>query len=146
MAASKAFGRRSRLIRPRPEATSVVAEVDAASIDTDWPEGVEMLRSPDYFDVQRYPEIEFRSTGVTSNGPDRYAVRGSLQIRRHHPAFHAGCAARLPDAGRPWRRVADFVAKGQLNRSEFGMTSDRNLISDHVDLTISVRIKLVGAA
>ena len=48
-----------------PERTRIVVDVDAVSVNMPWQDGVAMLRSPAYFDVQRYPEVEFRSPGVS---------------------------------------------------------------------------------
>jgi polyisoprenoid-binding protein YceI len=125
-----------------PERTRIVVEVNAVSVDMPWQDGVAMLRSAAYFDVQHYPEVDFRSTGVTPASPDHYVINGLLQIRgiTQPIALDASLVGRRQGAdGAP---IADFVAKGQLRRSAFGMTADESFISDKVDLTITVRIRL----
>ena len=40
-----------------------------------------MLRSADFFDVARYPELRFHSTSVTALAADHYVVNGMLELR-----------------------------------------------------------------
>jgi polyisoprenoid-binding protein YceI len=55
--------------------------IDASSIDTGVADRDAHLRSADFFDVERYPEITFKSTGVTQTGTDRLRVDGALTIK-----------------------------------------------------------------
>jgi len=64
-----------------PAAATILATIDASTIDTNDPKRDGHLKSPDFFDVGQYPEITFRSTAVEPKGTDRYAVRGDLTIR-----------------------------------------------------------------
>jgi polyisoprenoid-binding protein YceI len=129
-----------------PEHTRIDVKVDAASVTMPWDQGVALLRSADFFDVQRYPDISFESTKVEALGPDHYRVLGQLRIRgvtqvqmldalmvdRHaDPAHHAD--------------VADFVVSGALQRSAFGMVADQVFISDTVAIRIHARIVLEHA-
>jgi hypothetical protein len=57
------------------------AEIQAASITTDNDQRDEHLRSPDFLDVERFPVLTYRSTGVTSRSPDSWSVTGDLTIR-----------------------------------------------------------------
>jgi polyisoprenoid-binding protein YceI len=66
----------------RPEDSSVEVIIKAASIDTGDPQRDGHLRSPDFLDVERFPEIAYRSTAVRPvAGADRYLVVGDLTIR-----------------------------------------------------------------
>ena len=60
--------------------SSVTATIDAASIDTDEPKRDEHLRSPDFFDVQKFPTITFKSTKV-QRARNGLKVTGDLTIR-----------------------------------------------------------------
>lgn len=126
-----------------PERSTINVDVDATSVYMAWRDGTEMLRSPDFFDVKRFPVIHFSSTQVKPEGGDHFTVLGRLQIRSvaqplvldvrllgRHSDPHLGVD------------VADFVATGSLQRSAFGMASDRMLISDQVNITIHARIAL----
>jgi polyisoprenoid-binding protein YceI len=126
-----------------PERTTINVDVDAASVAMGWQNGAEMLRSPDFFDVKRFPVIHFASTEVKAEGSDHFTVLGRLQIRSvSQPlVLDVRLLGRHPDP-RLGAEVADFIATGSLQRSAFGMTADRLLISDKVDITIHARIAL----
>ena len=89
-------------------ASSVTAEIDAASIDTGEPQRDGHLRSADFLDVDNFPTITFRSTGVVPQGRSRFVLVGDLTIRRRHPGGlargRAGRQGRGP-VGRPARRL-----------------------------------------
>ncbi len=62
-------------------ASSVEAEIEVASISTGVVRRDEDLRSPNYFDAEKYPTIVFRSTGVEVSGLDACVVHGDLTIK-----------------------------------------------------------------
>jgi len=68
-----------------PATAKIAATVDAGTIDTNDPKRDGHLKSPDFFDVAKYPEITFRSTAVEAQkkggGDDRFTVSGDLAIR-----------------------------------------------------------------
>jgi polyisoprenoid-binding protein YceI len=120
-----------------PERTSMSVDIDAQSVEMSWDEGVATLRSADYFDVLHYRTIRFRSTGITPIGQGRYQLIGSLEIRgvTHPQILDAVLSRSGTGAGGD-----EYVITGQLSRSAFGMTADRGLVSDNVELTIVARI------
>src|SRR5690242_6318873 len=63
-----------------PTASSVEAVIDAASIDTRTDQRDAHLKSADFLEVERYPEITFRSTTVERAGDAHYRVTGDLTI------------------------------------------------------------------
>lgn len=135
-----------KLDSKHPERTMISVDVDATSVDMPWRDGVEMLRSPDFFDVKRFPLIHFASTEVRPDGDDRFTVLGQIRIRSvSQPlVLEVRLLGRHSDPSLGGD-VADFVATGTLKRSEFGMTADKLLISDRVDITIHARIALQAA-
>src|SRR5262245_53226294 len=60
--------------------SSVEVEIDAASIDTGTPERDAHLRSADFFDVEKFPKLTFKSTSIEDLGQGRYAVHGTLAM------------------------------------------------------------------
>jgi polyisoprenoid-binding protein YceI len=64
----------------RPEAARIRLAIPAASVNTGDEKRDGHLRSPDFLDVERFPEITFESTSVRKDG-DGYVVRGDLTIR-----------------------------------------------------------------
>jgi polyisoprenoid-binding protein YceI len=77
----KKFSGEFRIDLAVPEHSTVRFELDAASIDTDNESRDEHLRNPDFFDVARYPKIEFRSSTVTETGKGQVRVKGVLHIK-----------------------------------------------------------------
>ena len=64
----------------RPEAAKIRLAIPAASVNTGDQKRDGHLRSPDFLDVERFPEITFESTSVRKNG-ETYVVSGDLTIR-----------------------------------------------------------------
>lgn len=64
-----------------PEGSSVTATIDATSLDTGEPDRDDHLKSPDFLEVETYPEITFESTDVTVTGDTSFTVTGDLTIK-----------------------------------------------------------------
>jgi polyisoprenoid-binding protein YceI len=67
-------------IAPTAEASTVVAEINAASIDTGNGMRDDHLRSADFLNVEHHPTISYQSTGLTPAGADRWTVHGRLTL------------------------------------------------------------------
>jgi polyisoprenoid-binding protein YceI len=126
-----------------PEWTRMSVDVTSASADMSSQAETAMLHSPDFFDVQKYPDVHFRSTSVEPVAPNRYVVRGQIEIRgiTEPLILDAKLVRQQQDAARG-AEVATFVATGTLHRSAFGMTADRAFISDKIAITINARVQL----
>ncbi len=64
-----------------PANSSVTLVIQAASIDTGNADRDAHLRSNEFFDMERFPEIRFESRSVEAAGPGTYRVRGDLAIK-----------------------------------------------------------------
>ena len=62
-----------------PLESKVTATVDLSSIDTDNPDRDAHIRSADFFEVETYPTLTYRSTGIREDG-DGYIVDGELTL------------------------------------------------------------------
>ena len=105
----------------RGELKAVEATIDAASIDTNDEKRDGHLRSPDFFDVETFPQITFESTRVEKAGRDTYRVTGDLSMRgQTHPVtFEAEVGDPVKD---PWGMTrAAATVKGKLNRTKWGL-------------------------
>jgi polyisoprenoid-binding protein YceI len=138
-------------------ARSVVeATIDASSIDTGTAQRDEHLRSADFFDVEHFPQIRFRSTGIekvgTERETERYRLTGQLTIRdvSREIALDVEYGGRGKD---PWgnERVG-FSAKGAFDRKEFGLKWNQALetggvlVSDRVELELELQAVRAAAA
>jgi polyisoprenoid-binding protein YceI len=127
-------------------ARSVVeVTIDASSIDTGTAQRDAHLRSPDFFDVEKFPELRFRSTRIEKLDDDRFRVAGDLTIRDTTREVVLDCEAggRAKD---PWgnERVG-FVARTTLDRKDFGLKWNQALeaggvlVGDRVDIELDVQ-------
>lgn len=109
-------------IGEQPEESSVEATIKADSIDTGVVERDTHLRSPDFLDVERFPEIRFVSTKVEKTGETALAVTGDLTIRdvTKPVTLQVDYEGEAVD---PWgnRKIA-LAVTGELDREAFGMT------------------------
>lgn len=125
----------------RPLTTNVQVTVRTADVALAYPGAVDLLRSPAFFDVERFPEARFNGAATGEGTLARFPLAGELTIRgitRPHRM-----EARLVDRKRDatlGRDVAEFSGSGTMKRSEFGMTSDTAAISDEIRLVVRVRI------
>lgn len=104
----------------RPE--RVVAVIDAASITTGVDDRDAHLRSPDFLNVEKYPELRFASTRIESAGGGRYRVEGDLTIRdeTHPVTFEATVSDVIKD---PWgNQRAAAEASGRIDRTTWNLT------------------------
>jgi polyisoprenoid-binding protein YceI len=123
-----------RFDESNPSAASVEVSIDAGSIDTSEAQRDAHLRSPDFFDVARYPHITFKSTKVERTSGTTYKVKGELTIRGiTRPAaleVEYGGALRDPFG----HDRAGFSARAVVDRKEFGITF--NQVLDHGGLAL----------
>ena len=131
--------------------SSVEATIDAASIDTRVADRDNHLRSPDFFDVAKDPEIAFRSRKVTPAGKDRYDVLGTLTM--HGVAKEITLpVAFLGLTKDPWGNDrAGFEISMTLNRKDFGIVWNKTLdtgglmLGDDVEVTINIEATKAAA-
>jgi polyisoprenoid-binding protein YceI len=125
-----------------PEQSSVEVVIVAASIDTGDAQRDAHLRSPEFLDVERFPEIRFRSTGVRPVADNRWEVAGDLTIRdvtRPVTLDVEFCGV----ATDPWGNLrAAFLASTEINRDEFDVSWNRALEGGGFLVGKGVRIEL----
>ncbi len=132
--------------------STVEATIDASSIDTGTAQRDEHLRSADFFDVEHFPELRFRSTKIEKRGGDRYWLTGDLTIRdvTRPIELDAEYGGRGKD---PWgnERVG-FTARATLDRKDFGLKWNQVLetggvlVSDRVEIELEVQAVRAAAA
>src|SRR5207302_9506146 len=66
--------------REHPENSSVTAQIDVRSIDTHIKKRDDHLRSPEFFNVEKFPQITFRSRSVKRTGPQSGDILGDLTM------------------------------------------------------------------
>ena len=132
------------LDQANPANSWVEAEADAASIDTSEPNRDKHLRSADFFDVDKYPKITFKSTKVEPVRDNEYKVTGDLTMHgiTKPVVFDVEHSDEIKDPF-GFRRVG-LSAKSKISRKEWGLTWNQLLetggaiVSDEVKLEIDV--------
>ncbi len=98
------------------------AHIPTASVEVRNPHRTQHMKSADFFDVERYPEIAFRSRATEPTGPGQCRITGDLTMMGRTAAVVLECtvSAVIDD---PWgnKRIG-FAATGTLDRKHFGMT------------------------
>ncbi|NEA82208.1 hypothetical protein G3I30_24825 [Actinospica acidiphila] len=120
----------------------VEAVIRAGSIDTGNRMRDTHLRSPDFLDVARHPEITYRSTGLTQAGTDRWTVHGELTMRGVVRPVGLDLAY-LGTGADPWGGTrAAFRATTELHREDFAMNYNQVVQAGVAAVGTTLRVEL----
>ena len=115
------------LIAEVPEESQVEVTIRAATIDTGDATRDEHLRAPDFLDVERSPDITYRSTEIRPGAGDKWDVAGLLTIKgvTREVSLSVEFCGVNPD---PWGKIrAGFLANSEINREDFDITWNQAL-------------------
>ena len=128
----------------KPELWKAGAVIQAASIDTNVAARDKHLRSADFFDVEKFPTLTFKSTHVENVMETSAKLHGLLTI--HGVEKPVVLDLEIHGVGKdPWGNVrAGFTATTTVNRKDFGVIWNKALetggvlVGDEVEITIEV--------
>jgi polyisoprenoid-binding protein YceI len=129
------------VVADRPEDSSVEVTIDAASIDTAEARRDEHLRGADFLDVERYPEITFRSTSVKPGRRGRWHVTGDLTLRGVTRPVTLDVELEGLGAAYGGPRAV-FNASAEVDREEFGLTWNMALETGGVLVGRTLKVEL----
>ncbi len=124
--------------------------IDVASVNTNEPDRDKHLRSPDFFDVAKFPKMTFKSDKVEFDGKKGKAV-GTLTIRDQSKPVTLDFTLNGEAEMMGTKKVA-FTATTKIVRKDFGLTWNKNLdkggvaVGEEVDVTIDGEGNMVGPA
>ena len=128
----------------------VEAAIDAASITTREADRDAHLKSADFFDVEKFPTLSFKSTSVARKNDDEVSVDGDLTI--HGVTRKVTFAVEGPTApGKdPWGNTRIGIsATTKINRKDYGLTWNAALETGGIlvgdEITISLDVQFVKA-
>jgi len=129
-----------------PLQSSVVATIQGASIDTTQPDRDAHLRSPEFLEVEKYPTLEFRSTGVKSRRGNEFVLNGELTIK--DVTRPVELEVEFEGVGRsPFGQdIFGFSASTEIDREEFGLTWNVALETGGVLVGKKIKIEIEGEA
>ena len=126
--------------------SQVEASIEAASIETRDLQRDAHLKSGDFFDVEKFPAVTFKSTGISSVRDGELAVKGDLTIRDVTRKVIFSVEGPTPPAKDPWGNTRVAVsATTKINRKDFGLTWNAALetggilVGDEVTITLDVQ-------
>ena len=130
------------------EGSRVEATIDASTINTREAQRDAHLKSADFFDVEQFPRLSFRSTQVKWTGDDELAVTGDLTI--HGVTRQVTFQVEGPTAAGkdPWGNTRiGLSAATKINRRDFGLTWNAALETGGIlvgeDVTITLDLEFV---
>ena len=126
--------------------SDVQVTIGVASIDTREPQRDAHLRSADFFDVDNFPQLTFRSTRIDGKG-DAFKIVGDLTIRgtTREVVLDVSTEGRTKD---PWGgERAGFTAATRIKRTDYGLLWNQLLESGGVlvgeEVKISIDVELI---
>jgi polyisoprenoid-binding protein YceI len=123
------------------EVKAIEAVIETKSLFTDHPKRDEHLRSPDFFNVEKFPTMTYKMKSYQKTG-DTYTATGDLTL--------LGVTKEITLVGTfngttqdPWGNTrAGFTAEGTLNRQDFGMAFSKTLDSGGLIVGDEVKLRL----
>ena len=122
--------------------SQVNASIDVSSVDT----RVEMrdkdLKSANFFEVEKYPTMEFKSKSIRKNG-DKLQVVGDLTIHGTTHEVTLDSDGPSPEVGDPWGNTRrGFSATTSINRKDFSLTYNNALKTGEAVIGDTVKIQI----
>jgi polyisoprenoid-binding protein YceI len=116
--------------------------VDAKSIDTDNEKRDEHLRSDDFFNAEKFPNLTFKSTSFKKVSGNKYVLEGDLTIRDVTQKVKFDVTYN-GQAKSPWgQTAAGFKATSTINRLDYGLKWNKALEAGGVLVADNVNIVL----
>jgi len=123
--------------------SKVDVSIDTASINTNIKKRDDHLRSPDFFDVVKYPAMTFTSTKVEKAGKDKLKVTGNLTIKGISKPVVLTVDGPTAEVKDPWgngRRGAS--ATTTVNRKDYGVNWNKTMDNGGMVVGEDVAIQL----
>ena len=125
-----------------PSNAEVDVRIEASTIDTREPQRDGHLRSADFFDVEKFPHLTFKSTRIADRKDNEFKLVGDLTIHgiTRQVTLDVTEDGRVKD---PWGSDrAGFSARSKINRKDFGLVWNQVLETGGVAVADEVKINL----
>ncbi len=128
----------------QPDQWTAEATMQVESIDTNVADRDKHLRSADFFDVEKFPTLTFKSTQVTDVDGNKAKLHGVLTMRGIEKPVILDLVAH-GEGKDPWgNQRSGFTATGKLSRKDFGLEWNKALetgeflVGDEVEITLEI--------
>jgi polyisoprenoid-binding protein YceI len=115
-------------------------QVNVATLDTREPRRDVHLRSPDFFDVERFPTLTYAVKSVDRLSSDRYRISGDLTIKEITREVALDAEIRGPVTDPFGATRLGISAEGRLNRHDYGL--NWNLVTEAGGLLVGDDVKI----
>lgn len=122
----------------------VVFTAQTASVTTDNEQRDAHLKSDDFFNAEKYPEIRFESTGLKKKNDDEYELEGKLTIRDVTKTIKLNVEAGGVIVDGYGQTKAGFSVTGKINRKDFGL--NWSAVTEAGGIVVSDEVKMVVEA
>ena len=138
------FNGRIDVNREHPENSSVTAQIDVRSIDTRIKKRDDHLRSAEFFNVDKYPQMAFKSRSVKQTGPQSGDILGDLTIHgvTKPVTLHVKLLTPLNATSQTrWAVTVDPITRRDFNLMFAPATESISGISQTVAINIEIEAK-----
>ena len=129
-----------------PTASKIEAAIPVNTLTTSDEQRDTHLKSPDFFDVEKFPTITFKSLSVRLTGPGEHEVTGELTIHGVTTVVTLAVEGPSAPAKDPWGNIRiGLSATGKINRKDFGLNWNSALetggvlVGEEVIITLDVQ-------
>lgn len=125
--------------------------INTASVSTEIADRDAHLKSPDFFDAEKYPKITFAATGMKDLGDEMYELTGDLTVKdiTKSVTLTVEFGGVMTD---PWGNVkAGFSLSGKINRKDWGLNWNAALeaggvlVGEEVKITADIELSKVAS-
>jgi polyisoprenoid-binding protein YceI len=138
------FNGKIEIDRERPENSSVTARIDVSSIDTRINKRDDHLRSAEFFNVEKFPQITFKSRTVKRTGPQSGDILGDLTMHgvTRPTTLHVKLLTPIDETSRTrWVVTADPINRHDFNLMFSPATETISGISQTVAINIEIEAR-----
>ena len=129
-----------------PLQSAVTASINTASIETGQVDRDNHLRSGDFFESEKYPTMEFRSTGVKSHAGAEFVLDGELTIKDVTKPVELTVEFEGATTSPYGQAVFGFSATTEIDREDWGLTWNVALESGGFMVSKNIKIEIEGEA
>src|SRR5437762_281077 len=143
------FSGKIEIDRERPENSSVTAQIDVRGIDTRIKKRDDHLRSAEFFNVEKFPQIAFKSHSVKRTGPQSGDIFGDLTMHgmTKPTTLHVKLLTPISDTSRTrWSVTTEPIVRREFNLMFSSAVEAVSGISQTVTINIEIEARQIGRA
>jgi polyisoprenoid-binding protein YceI len=133
-------------IAENPLESSVTATIQTVSVNTGQADRDNHLRTGDFFEAEKFPTMEFRSTGIKSHAGAEFVLDGELTIKDVTKPVELVVEFEGATTSPYGQQVFGFSASTEIDREDWGLTYNMALESGGVMISKKVKIEIEGEA